>query len=139
MSESDFTTGLQETETIPQYKEMTPEEAIPGNNLLREESPEAYKKLMDYFMNKQENPENLSNTLISPRRVVWTDTSMRPFGTPTIEFFATKDVNGTSEQIHDGVTLQPFESGDNALTPEEKKAIYDAAEKNVNIDYKGGA
>lgn len=139
MSESDFMTSLQETDTNLQYKAMTPEEAIPGNDFLKEKSPEAYKKLMDYFMTKQEDSENLSNTIISPRRVVWTDTSTRPFGAPTVEFFATKNINGTNEQIHDGTALQSFESGENALTAEEKKAVYEAAEKNMNIDYRGGA
>jgi len=124
-----------EMEDFPPYKALTREEARVAADFLQKNSPSAYEKLISYF--KEIYPD-ATDVCVSPRRVVLADMSTRPFGTPVVEFFGSKENDGQKTEIQDSVSLNVFTNRGNPLTSEEMEKIAEAAEM-VSIDYKGGA
>ncbi len=122
-------------EDIPPYKRLTREEAMVAADFLQKNSPLTYEKLTSYF--KKIYPD-ATDVCVSPRRVVLADMPTRPFGTPVVEFFGSKEENGQKTEIQDSVSLNVFNNSENPLTSEEIERIEAAAEM-VSIDYRGGA
>lgn len=122
-------------EDIPPYKRLTREEAMVAADFLQKNSPLTYEKLISYF--KEIYPD-ATDVCVSPRRVVLADMPTRPFGTPVVEFFGSKEENGQKTEIQDSVSLNVFNNSENPLTSEEIERIEAAAEM-VSIDYRGGA
>jgi len=130
---SDFETATIDTDVIQQNTPLIREDVMPADSFLRETAPELHKKIMDYFVGQ--HPES-TEPCVGAQRVVYANMSNTE-GTPTIVFFGEVTEAGNQVPVKAGMIISKFEETVSTLTPEEKRIIMEAAEKNPNVDYRG--